>query len=796
MNCSKSSIHTVSRLRAKRRQPTPPRARAHGFFLPLALLLTASSACLAPRPADAAEALPGRTAKLDPEKLPQTAVLGLVKRLDVGRVICSISGAGWALVGPSETELTLNANRYSPTWLTLELMPPDGNCDSAEPHKIFFYRQSWRFPTLEAVIHAESQVLEVSGRKLADRQLVVSRDKQILGVRECVGQKTCTLPLGQDHVRAFLDAETQRPKVSLWPAKLPLIAGDTLPCIRSSTGEWSKPWQQPLASLRFEFSRPLVRTSRIEAARERVVLPLSVPRAIAQVSCRDASCSLTRDGIEVFSINNSALSISVRVRLRSNAVRLIDGRPSRSDVYELPVVRCGMRTPNDVALLSGARNHYYYVAVGKDCFEKPGRELAISTQPPANVYIKQEVQGPDDNWRYFQIAINQVPEDVPRLRLTLARRGPERTTIGAASIPVIERYAPVSVRFRVRRLGLVDFIPSNQSAKLSLVFERPELLPLFSVRERSGFYTVEDAGESVAIRAVPGATGSVPLQIAYRPPAIEAFLGRKPALAIVDTEARYRLRELNLPLALTAADKPQDSFLRVTCRDGDELVEVLPGRTTSIPFNDRNSCRIVIDREQIPEWAGKQRLRIRASGVNELVTVARQAGELTIALAGKRKEMFDIITVSIGHEYGGGHYDLAPRQNLGAEVYYRIVVGKRRFRVSASTSLPTGLFRFGDQRGSVPFSAGAMARIEWLYQEGRALPIGWEIGLLGTGLSGDPHFSIVAGFGFSVPVLNPNTSLQTSFNLHAWMEYSPTRDNQWAFLFGPSFGVGKFSADL
>lgn len=100
----------------------------------------------------------------------------------------------------------------------------------------------------------------------------------------------------------------------------------------------------------------------------------------------------------------------------------------------------------------------------------------------------------------------------------------------------------------------------------------------------------------------------------------------------------------------------------------------------------------------------------------------------------------------------------------------------------------------------MPLSAGGVARLVWLYSEGRELPIGWELGLLGTGLSNNPNFSIVTGLGFSVPVLNANTTLQTSFNLHAWLEYSPTRtgrgESPFAFLFGPSFAVGKFSTNL
>ena len=55
----------------------------------------------------------------------------------------------------------------------------------------------------------------------------------------------------------------------------------------------------------------------------------------------------------------------------------------------------------------------------------------------------------------------------------------------------------------------------------------------------------------------------------------------------------------------------------------------------------------------------------------------------------------------------------------------------------------------------------------------------------------------MGGLGLSIPVLNPDTSLQASFNIHAWLEYAPTGlsrdDSPWAFLFGPSFTVGRLS---
>jgi hypothetical protein len=91
-------------------------------------------------------------------------------------------------------------------------------------------------------------------------------------------------------------------------------------------------------------------------------------------------------------------------------------------------------------------------------------------------------------------------------------------------------------------------------------------------------------------------------------------------------------------------------------------------------------------------------------------------------------------------------------------------------------------------------------RLLWLYSEGRPFPLGLELGALVTGIDDDPHLSLVGGIGLSVPVLNANTPFEASFNLHAWVEYAPTRADAgytpWSFLFGPSFAVGKFSTQF
>lgn len=175
---------------------------------------------------------------------------------------------------------------------------------------------------------------------------------------------------------------------------------------------------------------------------------------------------------------------------------------------------------------------------------------------------------------------------------------------------------------------------------------------------------------------------------------------------------------------------------------------------------------------------------------------------MELALPASKVPEFHSLDISVSHEFSGGHYQLSLRQNIGAQARYRVILGDSRLYISASTALPARLFRYGADadEGSVALSAGATVRMVWLGREGEAFPVGLELGILGTGIENDPQLSFVTGLGFGIPVLNARTSLETRFNIHAWLELSPTRtgpgSSPWSFLFGPSFTVGSFGTTL
>lgn len=727
----------------------------------------------------------------------------VAEHIAVGGTVCAVRGAPWAQISP-DGGLQIDRARFFPGWL--EVRVGRRGCASTVDRRLYVARgrlSAAAEPT--ATVLAEASLLEVTAPDLEGYDVVLVDRGVVRQTGRCLGRRTCSAELRPEWLPAWL-RNGRELRAMLWPSAVPLQVGAPLPALHDGVA-WLDPSAFEVRAVRYEFLRPVLTARELDGHSERTLLPLALPEALAAVRCRNARCALTPEGLEVFAVDAASLTVQVRLELRPEANRVIAGRAVSRESTELAVVRCVMRLPEDVPLLGGVQAHGYAVALSRDCLPAEAGDLEVRTFPPTTAWIRGEARSKDRAFRVFEIVFEKVPERVTHLELTMRRAGPSGATLAAARVPVAQDFQPVGVRLDVGELGTADFLPRNRVAKVHLAYADPRWTRDIKVVDRPGFYAVQQAGR--ALTGAPAATGSVPLRLAYAPAKMGKLLRRNDPIAVFDTVARYPVRTLNVPVPLAGrkarklpdgrSSPEQPPVVRVFCREADRDVEIPPGRTASISFDARFGCRLVIDRHVIPAAAGEQRLRVRAPGLNEVITVSGRAEAIELAIATDNREEFDVVHVSVAHEYTGAHYDFSPRQSLGAEASWHIVLGDRSFRASVGTAMPTGLFRFGSDssRGAVAFSAGGLARFHWLYKEGREFPIGLDFGILGTGLSSDPQLSVVTGLGFSVPVLNANTNLQASFNLHAWFEYSPTRTSgNTAFLFGPSFAVGKFSTNL
>ena len=584
---------------------------------------------------------------------------------------------------------------------------------------------------------------------------------------------------------------------------LPLYEGDTFVNLSGASDALLVRARQ----LKFELTQSLVLDAKLDASQEPALLPLSYPELVSEVKCNKARCVLDKKGVRVFSLDRGIAKLKLQLSLKQGVERVDRRGATRAERVKLPIERCLVKAP-EVELLGGVPRHHLPIALARSCFKGKARSLKLKTWPPVEAYFNRELPIDHPSWRFFDVVFEDLPPVGRSLEVSVLTRSASETLLGELTLPISHNYRPTQLRLKLERLGLIDFLPTNQEASLLPVFGDPTWANKLKVQSHYGFYRVQQSSSGplgeVKLNSAPDARGIIPLRLTYTPLLTAPFELLYPfALAEVTSEARYPLREVNLPLTLTHANA-QESIVEVTCLDGSgEIVNLTPGLVGLIPYESRHSCRVMIHRARVPKWAGAQHILIMAGKFKRLVRVRHGVGSLTIHVPTDRYKEFQRLSIRVGHDYSSAEYDFSPQQDLGEEARFDVVLGDRSFNISISTALPTGLYRFGVDEGesdNVSLSAGGLARLMWLYKPGTPFPLGIDLGVLGTEINESPHLSFVGGIGLSVPVLNANTPLEASFNLHAWLEYSPTRtgpdESAWGLLFGPSFAVGKFSTHL
>jgi hypothetical protein len=640
-------------------------------------------------------------------------------------------------------------------------------------------------------------------------RLVAVLDDRVAANQLCRDREACLL----DIEAPFWEALASSPPRAglLWlPEAAELPVGQPFPIVfglRQGSTHWT---ELRLVPERVVFNAPLVAEQALDTASLRHEIEVRFPEALDQVACDVAECRKTAAGVRLFQVDPSAARVRLNYTLRPRFFLQRDRKLLRADSVALRLERCAIQAPRDVPLLAGTQNHLVFLKIPADCLstgEGIEDRLILRARPPVRAYLRAERPSGDPAVRLFEAVLEKVPAGVERLSLTLLERSGGARRLGAVNLPVATNYEPGRMRLEVSAVGPIEFIPNNRPARLRLAFEDERFLRDLVLQDRPGWYRAAPAEDGWTVQGEQGSTGEVALRLAYRPRALNAFLGQPadeapPTVASFDTQARFGVRTLNLVVPLVPERFPNGPVIEVECGPPRRTRTLIPGSLNRIPFSQRDSCRLIFHLERLPADAGLQRLRVQAGEFNQVVTLAPGPGELLASIpAGERNE-YDQLNISVSHDMLSGHYTLLPRQSLGQDLRYRILLSDRSFRISATTALPTGLFRFSEKSitGAVPVSAGALGRMIYIQASGREFPLGLEMGLFATNLSNTPDFSIVIGIGLNLPVLNQNTALQTSFNLHAWAEYAPTRLGRdltpFAFLFGPSFSVGMISTNF
>ena len=370
--------------------------------------------------------------------------------------------------------------------------------------------------------------------------------------------------------------------------------------------------------------------------------------------------------------------------------------------------------------------------------------------------------------------------------------------------------------------GEIEFIPRNRDAVVTIthVGGQGRLVPIGV----PGAYLVSRGEDGFHIRGVYGAGGYAALRFAYRIEGLPTSF-QDVDFALVTDPVQRPLREASVPLPIGGTSMTKHPIVELYCaREKGKLSFMEPGESHHIPFDNRDSCRLLIHRERIPKEAGEQRLDIEvtvnavggeprtdAKAVHHLIL--RNGPDRDVIWLRGAKQQFDRYTVNVTHVVNEALYmsDRGPMLMLPSS-QWAIVTEDADFKFYATAAIPASLYRFSDDLGTGPLSLnfGVLSRLTWLDSEGHEGLVGLESGVMGMGLASDnDQLAIVLGLGIAIPLGNANTIAQAAINIHAWLAYSLGKNtatdpetmqevtlNPWAFVFGPSITVGSVGAFL
>jgi hypothetical protein len=295
-------------------------------------------------------------------------------------------------------------------------------------------------------------------------------------------------------------------------------------------------------------------------------------------------------------------------------------------------------------------------------------------------------------------------------------------------------------------------------------------------------------------------------------------------LAVLSDPLQRPTAEANIPAPIDVEPGVRPPLIEVLCGGGAmKLERLVPEVTAHLPFEMRDTCRVVFHRERLSTEYGTQKISfeievLRADGsprgeahVSE-VMLFRAGSEPRFAFISGIRDQFDRMIVRVSHVADENHYIGAAEIRTGAPAaQWSAVIGSGRLRLYGTTTIPTGLYRFGDKEhsGVLSLNFGVLSRLTWLDQEGHEGFLGAEVGVMVIGLANSVsqtgqslrQVGLVFGLGVSVPVANRSGPTQASISVHAWLELdlqhaSSEGGSPLAFVFGPSLTFGNVGLNL
>ncbi|MCY1076342.1 hypothetical protein [Archangium lansingense] len=736
-----------------------------------------------------------------------------------GRVVCGPVAEGWTVgedsrsVRPPRT----GSGRVGQP-VALQVAPAASGCTGTQ--ETLTLVATGAFPEVEpasVVLAADEGRLELRGRGLAGAQVFwpgPTRDARLehevcLDAGPSESPQPCVLP-----VRRGVRADVS---LSLLPAGARFGEGVLT---FDASGRQLAPSELQLRPSRVVLSSvlPAVPALDLSTGEGRLVLPH--PEAIATVDCEPAYCEPSEDGVFVRAVPGLRTSLGLRVRLvpRVFVSRGEALESSASGVLQL--LHCPVELVSGPPL-RGAADVQVVVRMDPRCAKDARSFHWRANGEPAEV--AQVVQ--EEAAAFVLLRVGRLGAD--RLTLTATRSEVDPTAIATTSVDTLAAPQP-RASLELPGFGKIDFIPTNREAVLSVASpgERARLVPL----PVEGAYSVRTEQGRFRVRGDENNSGFVPLRYGYRVEGVPQAL-RSVDLAIVNERTQRALREASVPAPLGASALSEEPLIEFLCADREgRPLRLQPGTPARIPFDSRDSCRIIIHRERLRPEDGLQEIILEvdvtsASGapreaarVNERM-VLQPGGEPRTLWLKNVLEQFDRIVVRVSHIVDESRYLLAAPSSRASlpSVQWAATLEGSRLRLYATATIPSGLYRLVQPTGQLTLNFGLLSRLTLLDEHGKEGLLGLEMGLMGVGLvqtggllnDYPPTLAAVAGLGIRVP-LGSGPGGQAALSVHIWGAHefreayftkptdgSPGREvGRWALIFGPSISLGNIGMNL
>jgi hypothetical protein len=726
-----------------------------------------------------------------------------------GRVVCSPLPEGWALESGARLVRPPTGDLGSRS-AEVRVAPDAGSC--GQSRETITVQVTGRWPDIDpssVVFYPDEGRLELKGQRLGGVQIVWRG-----GTRG--GQDRCLDPTPGKGQHCVVPLERNLPMdASLrW---LPALAraGEGV-VTYDAGGQVAAPGLFDLHPARTVISHLLPPASSIDISSGTGQLPLVHPQAAASIDCGLARCELSEGAVVVRGVPGLANQLTLQLKLAPRVYLQRGDKLDTALTATLPLLHCTLAIVSGLPLRD-ADETQILVKMDERCGRDARMRWTVGAEPAELVRAARA-----DDASYVLLRTGRIATG--NVTVSAVRQDAEGGIIGSITSKTAPPPRPHAA-VELPGYGRIDFVPTNRSAVLAVSDpgERASLVPL----PIDGVYSITNEKGRVLIRGDDRAGGLVSLRFAYRVDGLPAaFAGTN--LAVLSEQVQRPVREASVPAPFVATVSRPEPLLEFVCADGKGNPRaVAPGTPVRIPYDARDTCRVILHQERVRPEDGLQEIVLeievtRAQGgkrpeasIDERM-VLRPGGETRTFYLKGVTEQFDHVVIRASHLVDETRYVLSPtsRQTLPSVQWSGTVEGGWA-RLYATVAIPAGLYRMNQPTGQLTLNFGVLSRLTSLDQHGKEGLLGIELGLMGVGLipqrsntADIPRtLAAVAGAGLRIDL-----GAGAAVGVHLWGAYefrneysyqarpgdmtSAVRASHWAVFFGPSIAIGNAGTNL